>query len=358
MKIILDNIIFSKVQNGGVSNYWFELIKYLNENNLDIKYFEHQYSIENFHRSCLNLNDENIINLPKNFLYNVKPIKYSIEDKFIYHSSYYRGLSNSKNKIEVTTVHDFVHSYFSSYIKKKAHNFLKFNAIKRSKGIVCVSNNTYNDLKKFYKVDKNQEVVIINNGVSDDYKPICKTKIESNVLDKYLLNENFILYIGNRTSYKNFDFVIKIINSNPNLKLVLVGGGELTTFENKLLNNNSKKNIIHYFHLNNFDLNILYNHAIALLYPSSYEGFGIPIIEALRAGCPVIGLDNPVIREVAENHAVLLKNLNVLEFEKKIKLLNNPEFKTNLIESGLEFSKKYSWEKCTKETLEFYKYIY
>jgi len=148
MKIYLDNIIFSKVKNGGVSNYWYELIEYLEKQNQDeLTYFESIDAKENFHRKKLNLSSQSIKEVKSDSINRFMPISYTSDEKLIFHSSYYRGLNGCKNKIEVTTVYDFIHSYYSSFPKKQLHNFLKFNAIKRSNGIICISHNTYNDLR-------------------------------------------------------------------------------------------------------------------------------------------------------------------------------------------------------------------
>ena len=103
---------------------------------------------------------------------------------------------------------------------------------------------------------------------------------------------------------------------------------------------------------------MLLNRASALIYPSSYEGFGIPVVEAMRAGCPVIGLNNATIREVAENSAILLDELSIAEFNLKTTQLHKQEFRQELIDIGLQDSKKYSWEKCSRETHEFYSSLY
>lgn len=358
MKILLDNIIYSKTKNGGVSNYWFELSNYLLKQTQDeIGFFEENEGLLNFHRKMLSIPSESILEHGKfPIAARLFPINYKSEEKFIYHSSYYRGLVGSRNMVEVTTVYDFIHNYYSSFYKKTIHNNLKYNAIKRSKGVICISKNTYNDLQKFCPTKPNQKAEVIYVGVSDDYFPIKQfSENQLTFLKNNHIEDAFLLFIGGRTNYKNFDFVASVLNENKDLKLVVVGGGAFTEQEIKLFSKEALERVRFIGSANNDELNVLFNSATALIYPSSYEGFGIPVVEAMRAGCPVIGLDNATIREVAENSAILLKNLNISDFNNNKDNLFNSSYRTEIIEKGLLESQKYSWEKCNKETHEFYK---
>lgn len=362
MKILLDNIIYSKLQNGGVSNYWFELSKHLlNQTDIELKFIQESNDLLNFHRKQLFIPENQIISNGKPFKLSTRilPFEYKTDEKFIYHSSYYRGLKGAKNKIEVTTIHDFTHNYYFPYFKKIIHNFLKYPALKRANGIVCISKNTYTDLLKFCPPKKNQRAEVIYNGVSNDYYNIDKLTLnDETFLKRNKIDSRFLLFIGSRTNYKNFDYVISILNENIDLKLVVIGGGNLTNGELNLFKNKSLDRLVFLDSVSNHELNILYNTAFSLIYPSSYEGFGIPVVEAMRAGCPVIGLENPVIREISKKAAQTLNKLSINEFTIIRNNLSNKNFRKEIIETGFQEAQVYSWDKCSKETHEFYQSLH
>ena len=107
--------------------------------------------------------------------------------------------------------------------------------------------------------------------------------------------------------------------------------------------------------INNDELNHLYNKSFALLYPSFYEGFGIPIIEAMKSGCPFIAYNNSIMLEISSGAGILLNTLNIEEFQNAIfKIKNNRNY---YVESGLEVCKNYTWDKCFEQTYKLYKQI-
>jgi mannosyltransferase len=98
--------------------------------------------------------------------------------------------------------------------------------------------------------------------------------------------------------------------------------------------------------------------SFCLLYPSSHEGFGIPIIESMKAGCPVISINKSSIPEISGNAAILVNGINKKKFIQSIKLLQNKNLRDKYISKGLKQAKKFSWDKCFKETLKFYSEVY
>jgi glycosyltransferase involved in cell wall biosynthesis len=360
MNIVLDNIIYGKEKNGGISNYWYEVTRFLLQEEMsDVQFFD--VNANNYYRNKLSqiINPAEILKTEKPGLRSrALPVYYNSKEKFIYHSSYYRKLIGSKNHVEITTVHDFIHDYYFSLLKRKLHNQYKYSAIERAKGIICVSKNTYSDLKKFCNISKNKSVEVIYNGVSTVFK---NTEVFSAEEMQFILrnglDDKYLLFVGGRTAYKNFDFTLELLKQLPDFKLVVVGNPFSQKEQNKI-GEILLSRITVLSGISSCELNIIYNRAFALLYPSMYEGFGMPVIEAMRAGCPVLALNRSSVKEIAEKGTLLFDNPDVNLFKQALQNLEKIDFKTQLVAEGLEHSKLYSWEKCSKETYSFYESVF
>lgn len=360
MKLYLDNIIYALQKAGGISVVWSEIVaRLLKEQDIDIKFIES--NIDNVFRSDLDIPSANIIMSKNGFplaidrYLDVKGLK----GRGIFHSSYYR-ISNSKDLINVTTVHDFTYEYFRKGLASNIHSFQKNRAIKHSDGIICVSENTKEDLLHFNpKVDESK-IKVIYNGVSSEFYNIAKSKSE--LLKELVPFEtgSYVFYVGDRKSlYKNFGLTVSACKK-VNLPLVVVGGGAFTKKELLLLNDSlGANNFIHTGSVSNQELNILYNNAFCLLYPSSYEGFGIPILEAQKSHCPVIATNLSSIPEVAAESALLVDKPDLNKIcERLLELKNRSALRELIIKKGQINADRFSWDKCYEETLKFYKELY
>ena len=169
------------------------------------------------------------------------------------------------------------------------------------------------------------------------------------------------MYVGSRLKYKNFDFFVKAYAKstkiNKNFKILLFGGGKLTQKEKDLLSElKVDEHKIIQLEGNDNLLNFLYQKASAFIFPSVYEGFGLPIVESLKNKCPVVCSKIPIFEEIGKNSVNYfdLKDidnlidtiLKVVEQEKKEKIFND---NINLI------MEKFNWENCFEKTIKIYK---
>lgn len=344
--VVLDNIVFALQRAGGISAVWQNLILgLLNENDIDKTFLE--YPNINIFRRLVDIPNDNMLSDDlgfHNFKRYVNP-RLSKKDKpFIFHSSYYRTCRNKLAK-NITTVHDFTYDYSSKGFRKLVHCTQRNGAILNSDVVVCISENTKRDLLKFVPKAKDKDIRVIYNGVSEDYRPLTKKQNEW---------EDYVLFVGARQGYKNFEFAVQVLKDTP-YKL-LICGSQLTENEQKLVNKILGQNRYAVkVHPSNKELNELYNSVKCFLYPSSYEGFGIPVLEAQRAGCPVIALNTSSIPEVIGDKSLLMNGLTKREFQNKLRTIDSKTARSELIAAGLENAANFSWDKMKREYIELYR---
>ena len=350
MKIVIDNIVFDLQKSGGISILWYELLSRLQKDHKFDLYFSDNQPKNNHCRSQLAIDSNKIIRSdfwPR--LQSYLPVSVKQDEKFVFHSSYYRYCTHP-HAINITTVHDFTYEFFRKGFRRRLHSWQKFNAIRNSNYIVCISESTKHDLMKFLPDVDEKRIRIIHNGVSEDY---CILNEPTDMSKIPFPPSSYVLSVGNRDAYKNFDLCLKAV-AQTNYNLVIFGCKNMEKEREEIERYLPSNRYCCLGYVSNEDLNILYNHAAALVYPSSYEGFGIPIIEAQRAGCPVIAYNTSSIPEVIGETPLLMKQLTVDELIDKLHLLANSEIMTQVRENGIVNSKRFSWDKAIGEYLALY----
>lgn len=350
MKLLFDSTIFCQQKFGGVSNYWIEFMSRFDEsqNQMSILVFDKKFYKNTFPLCLKRYNFIKDININPKYVRFFSAPKIQDKDQYIFHSTYLR-ISNQKNVKTVVTIHDFTHQKYMNFWHKTINSFLKRRAIKHADGIVCISNNTLKDLKEFYPKLEDKKVTVIYNGAN--FEKFYKIEIDKlPERFNFLSDKKFILYVGARTGYKNFDFALKLIDNTNDYILCVIGGENLSTE----LKEQYKGKIIQYQNVYDNDLNLLYNKAFLFLYPSLYEGFGIPIAEAMNCGCPVMAFNNSSIPEVMNGAGILLENNDINSAIVHLKKLEDNNYRNELIIKEQLACKKFSWDIAYQQMLEFY----
>ena len=347
--IYLDNIIFNLQQSGGISRYWYNINKYLIDQNIEFSNVIYS-NTKNF----FNIHNNTPIKKKLAFIDRYLPCKIDSNKKFIFHSSYYRYCNNI-NSINVVTVYDFIYEKFKPRLPKLIHSLQKKDTIQRAKKIICISENTKRDLLEFYKNIDEKKVDVIGLGVDENIFRIKKNK---NLPNKFLNldNQKYILFLANPThEYKNFKIVDSVISYFEDIKIVIINNSKFEDFKHLVSNKNLNK-VYLFDTVSDEELNILYNSAMCLFYPSLYEGFGIPIIESMMAGCPVITFSNSSMRELVKDYYLDISHNkdSISKIIDIVKKLNELDFKKKIEQSGIKISQNYTWNKCGQKTLNIY----
>ena len=258
----------------------------------------------------------------------------------------------------VVTIHDLIfirypklYSFFDQqiHVKKVKH------AVKNADKVIAISEQTKRDIVEFLKVDA-KKIEVVYQGCHKVFKEEASKKFKSEVIVKYNLPSEFILNVGTINERKNVLSLIKAIK-NIETPLVIVGGktNYYQEIEEYILDNNLQSRIFIIEGLSLKELSALYQQSLLFVYPSIFEGFGIPIIEALYSKTPVITSTGSCFSEAGGPNSIYVqpKDINALTFQIE-KVLSKKELKNTMIEKGYEFVQKFNDKNISDSFIKIY----
>jgi glycosyltransferase involved in cell wall biosynthesis len=272
------------------------------------------------------------------------------------HETYYSIHPPTKAKIaSVVTVHDMTHELFpESFSVFDASAKLKRAAVARADRIICISESTKRDLMEILGTPEDK-ISVVYHGY-DPLVPMAPSTLATDGTHPYLL------YVGSRVAYKNFAALLQAIASSPQLKrdfrIVAFGGGDFSTEEKELITRLGFRNgQISLVKGVDALLGAYYRGARAFVYPSRYEGFGLPPLEAMANDCPVISSNSSSLPEIIGDAGSYFDPDNLDEMRAVIEAtVYSEERLAQLRERGRARLSHFSWSKCAHETLESYQH--
>jgi len=382
IKVLYDHQVFDMQKYGGISRYFSELFNNFQpplnvEPLLPFHYTENEllksslsFRSANFKnwkfssarkqsllRKVLKLYD--FVDPSSNINCVTKALKENSFD--IFHPTYYNTyfLKYLKEKPFVLTVHDMIHEIYPEYFaadNKTISN--KKKLVLKADKIVAVSDCTKRDLLRFYDIPADKIQVIYH---GDSMSPV---PIQSVV--NLSLPSKYILYVGSRAIYKNFNAFIRsiapILQDDRELYVVCAGGyqggNQFSADENKLLDQLNIFGRVKIFAADDQLLKVLYKRAICFVFPSLYEGFGIPVLEAFACDCPAIISNTSSLPEVGGTAVAYIDPTNITNMTETIReVVSNKLIRERMAAEGRTQLSKFSWAKAAEETSILYKKI-
>jgi glycosyltransferase involved in cell wall biosynthesis len=259
----------------------------------------------------------------------------------------------------VITVHDLIHLKFPEFLPSKAaylYAWAFFHLIvPKARGLLTVSENTKKDLMQMLRIPADR-ITVTYPGVPEDCKPQQPSESQP-VLDSFGLKPGYFLYVGNLKEFKNVQRLLQAYQQLQQSQsdappLVFVGHNFIPGFDQAL---RSARSVVWIPEINRSHLPKVYAGALALIFPSLYEGFGLPPLEAMACGIPVICSNRGSLPEVVGDAAVMIDPLSLDEMARAMNhILNEPSFRQGLAEKGLRRAAKFNWDQTARQTRQVY----
>jgi len=378
VKILYDHQIFTTQKFGGISRYFTQIISNLPNNilpEISIEYSDNVYlktlseynhlpgMNDNFNifffgisfrgkRRIYNLlRDINPDKYPDSWTANIQKSIYCLkkQDFDVFHPTYYDDyfLEYIGNKPFVLTIHDMIHELYPELLNDSSLSMRKKKLAEKAAYIIAVSENTKKDIINILNIPEEKITVVYHAS------PLLKNQVKIQRLPS-----KYFLFVGARNAYKNFAFFVyaiaPVLKEQRDIHVVCTGNkfnqDEIQIFKDL----DVEANFTNVF-VDEDEWFEIYNNAIALIFPSYYEGFGIPILEAFEASCPVLLSNSSCFFEIAQDAAVYFSPKNIKQLRKQIKaIIDNSILRQDLIYKGKSRVLDFTWQKSANQTSEIY----
>ena len=355
--------------NTGLGNYSRDLIRILNQHYPENNYF--LYNPKKSKNKVFKTNNTNVFEkLPQSFFFkkfkNYWRQKGIVQDLVKDEVTLFHGMSGElpiglkRNNIKsIVTIHDLIFIRYPnlySFFDRKIH-YLKFKkaAINADK-IIAISEQTKKDIVSFFKIEP-EKIEVIYQGCQSVFKQTYSELEKQSVANKFHLPKEFVLNVGTIEKRKNALLIVKAIK-NCNTKLVLIGKKTkyALIIEEYITTHNLQDKVIFLNGISSQELAIIYQLATVFVYPSLFEGFGIPIIEALYSKTPVITSKDGVFPEAGGPNSIYIDPYNAEELQEKIQiLLKNGDLRNEMSTKGYEFAQRFNDDVIAKKIIDCYK---
>ena len=269
----------------------------------------------------------------------------------IWHSTYFTQPHRWRGK-QVVTVVDMIYELYPNFFDKPFDDEFreqKRRAVTVAEAVICISETTSRDVQEYYGISRDKTFVVPL-AHSETFRPLdYDTRGET---------RPFLLYVGRRAHYKNFDLLLEAYSSwarKSEVDLIVVGDQQWTPDEEKRLAELKLGDEVSLLtKITDEQLRNLYGLAAAFVYPSLYEGFGIPLLEALACGCPVVASDIPSSREVAGDSALYFDPTSSEDLRAVLENVVTSGPDESRRTAGIARAARFSWNETARQTLEVY----
>lgn len=376
MKVLYDYQVFASQRVGGISRYFYELInssQTIFSSHLAIKYHKNLYLekiLESlpYPRKSQYLGKRSfpgkgiLGRIKEQYLPSPDPVilnqiyvrdQLSLVKPDIFHPTYYGDyfLDDLRRTPFILTIYDMIHEVFPEHFKKDNTSILKKKLFLLAKHIIAISETTKNDIMDIYNVSEEKISVV----------PLAHSLLNA---DDLLLNltaklpQRYLLFVGQRDRYKNFQFLATAISEllkNEDDLSILCTGPSFSKSETDFFDFlGISHKIFHYF-ATDAELTCLYRNAEAFIFPSLYEGFGIPVLEAFACDCPVLLSKSGSLPEIGGEAAIYFDPKSAGEIGTAVKrVIYDSDLRQSLIRKGRERLKHFSWADTVEKTAEVY----